>query len=62
MGLNEASSQLYSTEKLNSGWGAPSLLYCEFLTCLLTPEAIGVGVGVGSVHPLLPCTVTPTMS
>lgn len=57
MGLNEASSQPYSTEKLNSGWGAPSLLYCEFLTCLLTPEA-----GVGSVHPLLPCTVTPTMS
>ena len=45
MALNEANSQLHSTEKLNSGWGAPSPLHCEFPTCLLTPVASGVGVG-----------------
>lgn len=57
MSLNEASSQPHSTKKLNSGWGAPSLLYCEFPTCLLTPEA--TGLRVGSVHPPHPRTVAP---
>lgn len=58
MALNEASSQLHSTEKLNSGWGAPSPLHCEFPICLLTPDATGVKGGF-CPPPTLPHALWP---